>query len=554
MPSTQFISSETVISALRILSAFHLKRKGRTALMGFLLLKAKEPSIGASFKLESQGSESVEPELERFFRLAPNTGFPDVKPFGKSQGHLEFLAANYERRGTFTQLYPGRNLSAFVSAEQSDGAFTVKIPSTAAEAIAEELGAKIPARAAASFLMRNESFDANATPEDVVSRMQAAFHLTESEMASLFTKDADFPIKFSADRFKNVLSSLPSDLMPRAPDSHATMAEAADELEIVAADSKLELSISTAQTNRIANAVRFSKAVALVGPPGVAKSRIWESVFDKARQEPASFGFSKPPSYVCFTAEVDWTARTLIGGYYPQKGGELAFKEGLFLQAIRNNQVFWLEEMNRADLDRVLGPILTFLAGQSVDLGPTHLGEDSEINPVKQMTLAWVDDDQSQVKENNSQRIYCVGRDWRMFGTYNNVDRGRVFPMGSALLRRWAIVPIAPIGSNEFRKLLVSRGTRTPVTELLTTAYAAHLTALPIGPAPFLDIAKFVMSESEKANGDQLSSEERQSICDAYILYLGPQLSRLDPETREEFFKTLGGIFGQELASEAANF
>jgi MoxR-like ATPase len=244
----------------------------------------------------------------------------------------------------------------------------------------------------------------------------------------------------------------------------------------------------------------------------------------------------------------------LIGGYYPQGDGQLVFKEGYLLQAIRNNQIFWLEEMNRADLDRVLGPILTFLAGQPVDLGVTHLGDETADNPAKQMTLMWVKGEKSEVKEDERQRIYCVGSDWRIIGTYNNVDRGRVFPMGSALLRRWAVVPVTPIDSASFRTLLDKLSVRGPVAEILKAAYELHLGALAIGPAPFLDMGRYVTDEAEKSTEAAVTTEERQLLEDAYVLYMGQQLSRLDPERREDFFKALGGIFGPNLSAEAATF
>lgn len=555
MVEKAFIDSETVVRALRTLTREKFKRTGRTALMGFLLLKAKEPSAGAKFELYSIGNKSVEPELQRFFRIAPGTPFPDVNPFGQSQEAIEYLAENYERRGTFTHLYPGRNLEPLLQVQQKDGFFVVSIPETAAGEIADRLGARIPLRAAAAFLLRNEAFDAGATDKDVISRLQSVFHLSGDEMKSLFVDDPGFKIQFNDKRFENSLIALPADLLPRSPNAtHATTARASKELVAAATLSDLDLVIDDDLRRRIQRAMAKSKAVTLVGPPGTAKSQLWADILDKAASDPASIGLKNPPSYVCFTAEIDWTARTLIGGYYPQSDGQLEFKEGYLLQAIRNNQIFWLEEMNRADLDRVLGPILTFLARQSVDLGVTHLGRETEKNPTKQMTLMWVKGDKSGVKEDDKQRIYCVGTDWRIIGTYNNVDRGRVFPMGSALLRRWAIVPVSPIDPDSFRELLGKLGLRDVVIEILAAAYELHLGSLPIGPAPFLDMARYVADEASKSDSPALTPKERELLQDAYVLYMGQQLLRLDPEKREEFFKGLGGIFGPGLANEAASF
>jgi len=556
MPEKRYVSANTVVTALRYLVSQSFKRSGRTALMGFLMLKAKEPSKGAEFELYSNGSQSVEPELRRFFRIAPGTPLPDVNPFGQREGTIEFLATGYERRGTYTHLYEGRNLNALLEVAPKDGHFSIKIPEDASAKIAELLGCKAPLRATAAFLLRHEAFEDGASDEDLVARFKSVFKLSDEDVDALFEDDSGFTVEFSAERFDDSLASLPSDLQPRSPSmSHATTARAAKELVPMAAARDTELVISDDVRRRVQRAVASSKAVGLVGPPGTAKSRLWAEILEEAAADPSLLGLESPPSYVCYTAEIDWTARTLIGGYYPQKDGQLVFREGYLLQAIRNNQIFWIDEMNRADLDRVLGPILTFLAGQSVDLGPTHLGSEEDGTAPKSMVLMWAKCEKSGVKEDEEQRVYYAGTDWRMLGTYNNVDRGRVFPMGSALLRRWALVPIPPIDADAFEDLLARLPKlREPVAKLLKAAYALHLDALPIGPAPFLDMARYVSAEAESSADAGVTALERQLLGDAYVLYMGQQLVRLDPETREQFFDALGGIFGHDLASEAASF
>ncbi|WEX08940.1 AAA family ATPase [Chelativorans sp. AA-79] len=556
MAKKVYISPDTVKAGLRSLVAQTLKRTGRTALMGFLMLKAKEPSKGAQFELHSNGSLSVEPELRRFFRVAPGTPFPDVNPFGQREGAIEFLAPGYERRGTYTHLYEGRNLNSLLEVTPKDGHFSIKIPDGAAERIADLLGGKAPLRATAAFLLRSEPFDVGATEKDLIERFKSVFKLSDADIDALFETDAGFSVAFSTEKFDNSLAALPSDLQPRSPSvTHATTARAAKELVPMAATSDTELVISKDVRRRVQGAVASSKAVSLVGPPGTAKSRLWAEILEEAAADPSLLGLENPPSYVCYTAEIDWTARTLIGGYYPQKDGQLIFREGYLLQAIRNNQIFWIDEMNRADLDRVLGPILTFLAGQSVDLGPTHLGDDKEDAAAKSMVLVWAKGDKSGVKEDSEQRVYYAGTDWRMIGTYNNVDRGRVFPMGSALLRRWALVPIPPLDAEAFAELLAKLPkVREPVIGLLKAAYELHLEALPIGPAPFLDMARYVSGGAEASADAGVTPQERELLKDAYVLYMGQQLIRLDPEKREQFFNALGGIFGHDLASEAASF
>lgn len=395
---TVHLSTETVIAALRSLTAQSFKRTGRTALMGYLMLKAKQPSGGGVFELFSHGDQSVEAELRRYFRIAPGTLFPDVNPFGQREGAIEYLAPGYERRGTYTHLYEGRNLNAILDVTQRGGHFAIRIPKDAAEKIAEQLGNRVPLRAAAAFLLRNEPFDDGSTDRDLVERFRKIFKLSPSELDALFCKDEDFGIAFSAKPFDNSLASLPRDLQPRsAATSHGSIARAAQGLVSIVDATDTDLIIDEDVRRRVQRAISRSKAIALVGAPGTAKSRLCAEILEEAMVDPSMLGLEQPPSYVCYTAEIDWTARTLIGGFYPQQDGQLVFREGYLLQAIRNNQILWIDEMNRADLDRVLGPVLTFLAAQSVDLGPTHLGDEASGNKPKQMVLVWTKGDRKSV-------------------------------------------------------------------------------------------------------------------------------------------------------------
>lgn len=542
---TRYVSPETVLSALQALEARPFKRTGRTSAMGWLTLKAKESAPGALIELSSTGANSVEGELKRFFRVAPGTAWPDINPFGKHNGRIEYLAPDYERRGTYTHLYEGRNLASLVEAESTPEGFKVRVPESAAAEIARKLGGRLPLEACAAFFMRNEAFDDNATSDTVVERFLATFHITKAERAALFENSGSFLVELSKDQFVNALASLPPALQPPAATAaHSATARASVELVPLIKEGEAELVLEEAVRRRARLALSNSRAVALAGPPGTAKSALWDELLAEAGGNPSTLGLGRPPKFLRVTAEVDWTARTIIGGHYPDEDGRLVFRKGFLLQAIENDQILWIDELNRADLDRVLGPVFTFLAGQSVDLGPTEYGPGA-----KQMILAWSDTPESGSKEDAAQRVYFAGRDWRLIATYNNVDRGRVFPMGSALTRRWAIVPVQPIGHENARTVLETL-CRTPVADLLSKAYEVHLRYLAIGLAPFVEIARYVSSAAENGTSAIPSLGEQQAITDGYVLYMGQQLARLDPEQREEFFGELAGILGPGLTDE----
>ena len=548
---SKFISQETVISALDTLMRLNLRRTGRTAATGFLLLKAKEPDPGTAMIISSQGPTSVEPEIREFLRVAPGTPAPDVNPFGKQENRLEYLAEGYERRGTYTHLYEGRNLSSFLNVEPTDRAFRVEIPDTAAAEVAEKLGRKLPLEPTAAFFMRHHEFADDAGSAQVADAFVTRFHLSATERSALFESDTHFPIKCSDAPHVDRLTSLPPHLQPRAPSStHAATARAGREVVPLSNAQDLDLVVDKTLQRRIERAIARTKAVALVGPPGTAKSSLLVNMLESAGAEPSTIGLKRGPKYLSVTAEVDWTARTIIGGYYPQEDGALVFREGFLLQAIKNDQILLIDEMNRADLDRVLGPVLTFLTGQPVDLGMTHLGSETGENKSKKMVLVWSTTVESGMREDEEQRVYYAGTDWRLLGTYNNVDRGRVFPMGSALQRRWALIPVPPISAPLARNVFGQAEVRPAVAEMLTSAYEMHLQYLAIGLAPFLEIARYVGIEDDVDETAAVTSEELELLQDGYVLFMGQQLTRLDPEQRKEFLDELGTLFGAGLVAE----
>lgn len=542
MSKKVFVSPATVVAALRRLQEIKFPRTERTCLMGYLALNAKAAGKD-QVQVEALGAGSVEEQLARLFGVAPGTPYPLVNPFGTRENRLEFLRPEYARAGVYTHLYAGRSLARFLPVTKKGDVQVVTLPETAAGEIAE---VKVPLEPGLSFLLRNEAFDEPADVAALTTRAKSVLGLSEKEMRDLFVADPGFVVGFEDKPFGNTLAELPADLQPPVPTiSHAATAHVSRSMVPVAPRSSVQLKLDPQIQRRIHGAFRASKAIALVGPPGTAKSWMLEDVLEAGAVDPASLGLSKAPLYDRHTAEVDWSARTLIGGHYPQADGRLVWQEGHLLRAIREGRSLWIDEMNRADLDRVLGPALTFLAGQRVDLGPTHLA-DSDDGHSKPMLLIWGDGPDSGMIEDDQQRVYYAGTDWRLLGTYNNVDLGRVFPMGAALTRRWAIVPVAPLAADQLASVLGGmQDLPEAAASLIVSAYNLHLGEIAIGPAPFVDMARYVALNAA-ADGHDL----RTQLQDAYMLHLGQQLRRLDVDRRETFIHNLEGIFGRELSDE----
>ncbi len=162
--------------------------------------------------------------------------------------------------------------------------------------------------------------------------------------------------------------------------------------------------------------------------------------------------------------------------------------------------------------------------------------------------------------EDSAQRVYVAGTDWRIIGTYNSEDLGRVFSMGAALSRRWATIPVPPLEADEIMNPL-GRIAGLPVNllTLIQQLYAAHLGVLPLGPAPFLDMARYVADENSApppagAAPNSISQVALAHLRDAYVLHLSPQLRRLDPERRAQLIEAVAGIMGRDLGDELGRY
>lgn len=337
MPSSDLhISAATVVNAIRALVNAKADRTGRAALLGYLVLKSKEEPRGSAISVHALGQGSVEPELDRFFGVAPGSPLPYVNPFGTRQGRLEWLGREYERRGVYTWLLTGRTLDRFLDVQKADDHYLVRLPTDAPRYIVEKLGAKVPLDPAAAFLLRRERFPPTADRGGLIQRFREIFHLAPEEVSDLFEATPNFSVEFHSVGFTDAVDSLPADLHPPSPAlSQATAAKAAEGLIGLAPSDIAHLVVSDSVSRRARRALARSVAIALVGPPGTGKSRLVTKLVEDTRNDPEAFGLSQPPQFDIYAAETDWTARHIVGGYFPQESGRLVFQEGYLLKARR---------------------------------------------------------------------------------------------------------------------------------------------------------------------------------------------------------------------------
>lgn len=284
-----------------------------------------------------------------------------------------------------------------------------------------------------------------------------------------------------------------------------------------------ELVIEQRTERMIRRAVAKFPFILLVGPPGTGKGTLVAWITEQVRDNPESFGFPKgfDPNPTWRTPDESWSAFDLIGGLAPDDKGALKWSPGTLPSAVAEDRWLVLDETNRADMDKIMGPLLTWLSEQSVEIGreSAHAGE--------AVTLDWTEDEASSFKDHS----YSAGTTWRLFGTYNPADAQRVFRMGLALSRRFVVIPIPALDPSSFESLMSKKYPKLDqdVIDAVSALYAAHYAEpeTQLGPAIFLRIAEYI------AEDDLTAGDAEELITEAYVMNLGKYVAAYDDAVLE---------------------
>jgi len=257
-------------------------------------------------------------------------------------------------------------------------------------------------------------------------------------------------------------------------------------------------------------AVNSGRHVVLMGIPGTGKTSLALALARAA----ARVGLCQGP--LLATATADWTTFDTVGGLIPGADGALHFGEGVVLRALRENRWLVLDELNRADIDKAFGPLLTVLSGAPVDLPTVAIdGHPVRIEPGPgPATLV-------------APATYRAGGDWRIVATMNTLDRAALFSFSLAFARRFAFILVPPPDPIPLMELVRRRVVLEPAAvALLERALAA--TPRSLGPAVILDAAGYIA-----ARGDPAAPAE------AVGLFVLPQLEGLDAGALDTFLAAL---------------
>lgn len=404
------------------------------------------------------------------------------------------------------------------------------LQSTAARQVREAIASKnkrFPRwTSLACLILREYEFNDEEDWSDVRALLKLRLNITEDDLESITNQPNDRLPLLTDVEWR--IDLLPDKLAPRESAGRKQLGiteheRSANEIVEVVLDRRVE--------KMLKQSVSKYPFIMLVGPPGTGKGTLIKWLIEDISIGPTKYGFKEDfrPSSLWRTPDESWSAFELIGGYVPNSEGTLEWSPGLMLDALAEERWLILDEANRADMDRIMGPLLTWLSEQDVEVGRTrpHDGES--------IVLGWTKDSENRVHAgtDGSPVKYLAGSHWRMFGTYNPQDALRVFRFGQALSRRFVIVPIPAISSGQFEELLDSNygSLGDDYSNMITGLYSAHLQDkdTTLGPAVFLRMARYLYPiGSDTDIVDDKSMKDQ--VAEAYVMNVGKYLASYDDD------------------------
>lgn len=251
--------------------------------------------------------------------------------------------------------------------------------------------------------------------------------------------------------------------------------------------------------------------IMLYGPPGTGKTTL-------ARWIASSLPGGE---WTLLTGSSDWSSQDIIGGYQPVGNGNVNFVPG---ELLRNfDRPLIIDELNRCDIDKVIGPLFTVLSNQQTTLPyRTNL---ADIGSQPYVILP-------QPKAGAADHEFAPGPAWRLIATINSIDKASLYQMSYALSRRFGWVYVdAPTDLRGFISdyvAITDPAAPTPAAGdpcPLADVWAAINTARVIGSAPIIDAIAAIRELAPGASFFGTASDDmRAAALDALDMVLLPML------------------------------
>lgn len=271
--------------------------------------------------------------------------------------------------------------------------------------------------------------------------------------------------------------------------------------------------------------------IMLYGPPGTGKTTL-------ARWIATTLTGGK---WTLVTGSSDWSSQDIIGGYQPVGNGGVAFIPGVLLR--RFDRPLIIDELNRCDIDKVIGPLFTVLSGQQTTL-PYRLDIEDTDSP----QYVILPDSKPLARPYE----FAPGPHWRLIATINSIDKAALYQMSYALSRRFGWVYVdTPHDMVGFIKSYLGKTDSSwvePATEApcpLGKFWEAINKMRALGPASIIDVIKAVRAMDDEAN---FFAEPTLSMQDALLnavdMVLLPMLDGVTVQEADSLAKTAIEEFG----------